>query len=1178
MYRKVKDMKKYYKRYMSFLLSIILVLSFFSVSVTAADEDDEQNEEVNLFSLNEEDYPSDQSPDLTPVFDETLVEESVECRSADAIAPVSSSVGSVSASAVDEEEDENPVEMEEKQWDDGEPQNSEMVLLQAGTSIDLSKTELCLAAGSTSTIELTINNFGGGKVGGHVSNDDAIAAKFGGKNGNRLSCIISAKKTGDGTVTFKCVDRNGTTVAQKILQVSVIASSYPKITVSRSSLNVERGSRESITVTHNLPDSNVYVSWGWSDNGVISSGWAGRWNDAAKTNFTLYVTGQKSGDSWIKLTLYNRFNQALAYTYISPVKVYEKENPTLSVNPTSITMHTGDTSRVRINAGGVSGTWGLRARCYRNYYSIKWQKINSNSYDIYITAISNGQKNLEIQLLDGDGNVLRSAITAITIQTKQNPRLEASRSKITVTAGSYTSITFTAYGVTENCYVMMKPSKDNTIGWRWTSNNNGQLTASIVGYSTYNAYPVNLTLTVCLFRKSDVELLHTLNIPVSITAPQSKPPMAYGFINYTTTIPLSTWEIIYGSGQKVKSAAERLGQGGVCYGMAASAVLCYYNIDSLGVSNYRNISSIHNMNDTSLVNGTLNFRLAEIIEAMHVTQFRRNLNSVPNVQYKTWTAGPEVVSKTIISEIGNGRPVLVCMNGKNSRGRDIGHTVLAYAISYPSSKDMLVRVYDANDTDVAGTITFSRQNDSGPYTEWYFSNFDLGTGNPNNTIRYELYSDNKDAWLNRRVYGRASLLSIEDVESSNLLITSEKSFELYRFDEEEPWNDGILVLKCANGDVIEIDDSIERLFNYAVLPNGTMPEQDLMFSLPTDYYTFKDLNLDDGVEAVLSDNEHSVTVSTEAHRFSFYAQDAENAVGAHVDTEDGELFSVSIGSSVEGEPDERSYDGIGVNGGVSVLLAAGVLSETGMEGASISVSTGEARSHYSVNEYHTGGGSVSFEGDRHIDLGEGDSCLVNIAPDAGYEIASVRVDGMEVGAVTSYVVTDITDNHQIEVDFRRPLSACSAQLLSYNDHGEPVFSVRNDAGVALELGADYNVSTLDSNTYILLASEDSPYTGVLVYVNDKCEIKECNLDEDLCLQVTLSGNEASLVNSIIAVAVYNEKGKMQYITTKNVTDFAMELDISKASINSGSKVYVFWLNSKYVPITKKAEAKQRLNL
>ena len=60
-------------------------------------------------------------------------------------------------------------------------------------------------------------------------------------------------------------------------------------------------------------------------------------------------------------------------------------------------------------------------------------------------------------------------------------------------------------------------------------------------------------------------------------------------------------------------------------------------------------------------------------------------------------------------------------------------------------------------------------------------------------------------------------------------------------------------------------------------------------------------------------------------------------------------------------------------------------------------------------------GSISPSGD--ITVNQGSDKSFTIAPDAGYQIADVLVDGSSVGAVSSYTFTNVTEDHTISATF-----------------------------------------------------------------------------------------------------------------------------------------------------------------
>jgi hypothetical protein len=62
----------------------------------------------------------------------------------------------------------------------------------------------------------------------------------------------------------------------------------------------------------------------------------------------------------------------------------------------------------------------------------------------------------------------------------------------------------------------------------------------------------------------------------------------------------------------------------------------------------------------------------------------------------------------------------------------------------------------------------------------------------------------------------------------------------------------------------------------------------------------------------------------------------------------------------------------------------------------------------------SGGGSIT---PGNSTVTSGDSLTFIISPDTGYRIADVKVDGVTVGAVSSYTLTNVTANHTIQASF-----------------------------------------------------------------------------------------------------------------------------------------------------------------
>lgn len=1144
-----------FKYVISYLLMLSLLVSFAPSSALAAE--DSAGYEVTLLEVGEEDEFGD-SPAVTFDGEESFSNAEIAGQSSDAITDVTEKISSMSAATESEAEEENPISIEGDDVAIDGDEESEVSLL-AATSISFSTPNLCISKGGTTTIYITVSNFTGTvNISGNVTNGNVCAGRFGKVNGSTIALIVTGKNVGDCAFNLY-VTKNGNTLASKRLEVSVLTAARPQITVSSSSLNIAKNSRAAVTVSHNQRGANVYVGWEWSNNGVVSCGWGG-WN-STKTSFPFYVDGKSSGSATIKLGLYNRFDQLLAYTYISPAKVYEVSNPSLTLSSTSVSMYTGNTSRVRVTVSGMSGSWYLNVS-YPKVCTARWQKVSSNVYDLYIGGNTPVSRSATIELRDSNDRVVKSANLSINIVSRASPKITVSKSSVNVAAGSRAVVNISVSDCNEAAYLHPVRSS-SAFGITWGNWSGNTVPCTVLGYSSYSL-PVTATLTVQLCRQSDNRVLDTKTISIRITA-ASRPPMAYSFTNYSRpNIPLSTCQIIFGNGQRAKTVFNRdYGNGGVCFGMSTSSALIYHGSGGLNLRNFNGSpSSIYNLSLNSS-NSSVGYNLRQIVEAMHVSQYSSRYSK---------TTGVGAVANKIVSELNQGRLITVGVRGDYNGQKNCGHRVLAYGYSYPSSQELLVKIYDPNSTNMA-TLSFTRSSSSGNYTSWYFSNFDWGTGKPNASINCIALDSISYIWNNRgswilQLFGEGSLEP--EQEHLNLLATSEKSFELFAYDAENPSSDGTLVLKCENGEVKYIDDDVIHVESWGILPDGTAEKHDLLFYLPIDYYTFKDLSLEDGVEAVLSDDAYSVTVSTDAHQFDFYAEDSTKTVGALISASEGDVYQVSIGSSVEGEPDNYSYSGTGVDGMVSIALENGELTADGIASASVSITTDEPVQYYSIYDNHTTGGSVVYADERSTDLAKGDSCLVQFVPNDGYQVYNVNIDGTDYGCIDSYTFSDISNNHQIYADFRRNIAECRVTFLGYNDENEPVFTLTNSDGGELVTYEEYSYSWLaeESGSIAFFASEDSAYTGVLIYTMDETQkmIISSSIDENQVVNVKLS---TTVLSSKVIAALFDENERMFAVQTKDVNSNELSLDFSYANLPSVYHVSVFWVDETIKPICEK---------
>lgn len=83
----------------------------------------------------------------------------------------------------------------------------------------------------------------------------------------------------------------------------------------------------------------------------------------------------------------------------------------------------------------------------------------------------------------------------------------------------------------------------------------------------------------------------------------------------------------------------------------------------------------------------------------------------------------------------------------------------------------------------------------------------------------------------------------------------------------------------------------------------------------------------------------------------------------------------------------------------------------------LSVYEGRMRSVVAIHATAGHGGSITPS--ARVSIGYGLSKMFAITPRWGYVIEDVKIDGASVGPVSTYLFTNLTDDHTIGVTFKR---------------------------------------------------------------------------------------------------------------------------------------------------------------
>jgi len=152
-----------------------------------------------------------------------------------------------------------------------------------------------------------------------------------------------------------------------------------------------------------------------------------------------------------------------------------------------------------------------------------------------------------------------------------------------------------------------------------------------------------------------------------------------------------------------------------------------------------------------------------------------------------------------------------------------------------------------------------------------------------------------------------------------------------------------------------------------------------------------------------------------------------------------------------------SVDGVSV-GAVSSYTFSSV-SDDHTISASFAVAT------YSVTASAGTGGTISPTGTATVNSGA--SLTYTIAPSTGYKVADVKVDGVSVGAVSSYSFSNVTANHAIQASFA---SLTTNTVVFANNCGGSL--LKDSTGVSYQADSRYTGGSAAKTTSAISGTVD----------------------------------------------------------------------------------------------------------
>ncbi len=205
------------------------------------------------------------------------------------------------------------------------------------------------------------------------------------------------------------------------------------------------------------------------------------------------------------------------------------------------------------------------------------------------------------------------------------------------------------------------------------------------------------------------------------------------------------------------------------------------------------------------------------------------------------------------------------------------------------------------------------------------------------------------------------------------------------------------------------------------------------------------------------------------------------------------------------------------------------------DGSSISASckievTGKSqKKEYTVTASAGMGGKITPEGTQTV--AEGESKTFVITADNGYAIQDVKVDGKSVGAVSSYTIMDIKENHTIAATFQKPAPG-SKEKESQSITGTPSYSKTY------------------GNTPFKLDVTLEKGNGTLSYTSSNLKVAEVSVSGEV--KITGTGNAFITVTA----SETEDYKKCEYQVSINVAKAAQRISgTAKYSKPAGSKPF-----------------------
>ena len=826
-----------------------------------------------------------------------------------------------------------------------------------------------------------------------TTSNDNCKAEWGSRSGDTMPLIITGCAGGTTKLTLQLLywDRDA---AFATTYTSVTISVPPaKLTPSKTSLSLEQGEKQTITLTGSNFDgaAEIYHS-------TVGSSAKASYGQSSGCTIPFIITGEKTGTTTFFVYLRDsKTKQLLASTKITvDVKVAAQ----FKVSVSSMTLKAGGNQRIVFSHTGTQGNYNIciqHPRCVTTSWDDNW---SGNSLGMTVYGISAGSGNISATLVRAsDGGVVASVSVAVTVKTS-DPAVTVSPLLTTLNANSAeTKDVSVGYGnPPQGACLMFAFSKAGIVKGEWinTGTMSVRLTAAGSGTTTMTVYMMDGQLKTVYAKASSTIVVSGEGIS----------NYSYSFINSKGSyyefpgfgypedyhIPLASFQLMFGDTPLARQYYEAEGNwGGNCFGMATTSGMLATS-SGVNVKNFRSGASKPYDLKVSDYNSALGINLTRFVEAMQISQCATIMKSLR----KGWGD-----VNALVKQVKSGRPTIVNVYGwigeydGDGKKAQTGHAVLAYGISTTGKLTDYINVYDPNAPDEVRKIAISK-NSAGVYTSWKFdiNGHAIGTGLDLNAISYVTYSDYINLWNRRGNLGDVSY---------NLLVANSADMNIYDVEDN-------LVAQVRNG---KLSTSNESIFEPSVIDASVGGAY--MLYLPTRYYRIE--NLDEELElfqASMANVELGAWVTTSGDAIDFAVEDTNDLNQVMLSVDAGEIYQIELMSSKEGDPESIQVNGIGDGSDVCVMTENGTLNTEGTTNAMVNAD-GEIVNGFAIHAEASSGGTVFPSGD--VPVISGGTQTFRMIPDKNYYVKDILVDGKSVGAAESYTFSGVKADRSIKVIF-----------------------------------------------------------------------------------------------------------------------------------------------------------------